>query len=470
MSATTLYEKLWQLHVVEEKAGETPLLYVDRHLIHEVTSPQAFANLKFHNRSVRHPERTIATMDHNISTRSIEIDAAGEGAANQLRTLEKNCKEFGIELFGMGHKNQGIVHVMGPELGLTLPGTIIVCGDSHTATHGAFGALAFGIGTSEVEHVFATQTLRQTKAKTMRIEVNGKVGTGISAKDIILAIIGKTGSAGATGYVVEYCGSAIEALTMEERMTVCNMSIEFGAKAGLIAPDKTTFDYLKGKEYTPKGDIWQQAITDWQLLKTDDGAKFDTELILKAEDIKTQITWGTTPGQVTSVDNVVPSPDDFSEQVEKDSCTAALAYMGLTAGTKMTDISINKVFIGSCTNSRIEDLRAAASIVEVYQAQGQSVAANVDAIVVPGSYRVKEQAEAEGLDKIFSNAGFEWRLPGCSMCLGMNDDVLEEGDRCASTSNRNFVGRQGRGSRTHLVSPELAAASAMAGHFVDLNS
>jgi len=469
-SATTLYEKLWQQHLVEEKAGETPLLYVDRHLIHEVTSPQAFANLKFHNRPVRHPERTIATMDHNISTRSIEIDAAGEGAANQLRTLEKNCKEFGIELFGMGHKNQGIVHVMGPELGLTLPGTIIVCGDSHTATHGAFGALAFGIGTSEVEHVFATQTLRQTKAKTMKIEVNGTVGSGISAKDIILAIIGKTGSAGATGYVVEYCGSAIEALTMEERMTVCNMSIEFGAKAGLIAPDQTTFDYLEGKEYSPKGDVWAQAIADWKQFKTDDGAQFDTTLVLKAEDIKMQITWGTTPGQVTSVDSVVPSPDDFTDQVEKDSCAAALTYMGLTAGTKITDISINKVFIGSCTNSRIEDLRAAASVVEKYQAQGKSVSSNVDAIVVPGSYRVKEQAEAEGLDKVFSAAGFEWRLPGCSMCLGMNDDVLEEGDRCASTSNRNFEGRQGRGSRTHLVSPELAAASAITGHFVDLNS
>jgi 3-isopropylmalate/(R)-2-methylmalate dehydratase large subunit len=469
-SATTLYEKLWQQHVVEEKAGETPLLYVDRHLIHEVTSPQAFANLKFHSRPVRHPERTIATMDHNISTRSIEIDAAGEGAANQLRTLEKNCKEFGIELFGMGHKNQGIVHVIGPELGLTLPGTTIVCGDSHTATHGAFGALAFGIGTSEVEHVFATQTLRQTKAKTMKIEVNGQVGAGISAKDIILAIIGKTGSAGATGYVVEYCGSAIEALSMEERMTVCNMSIEFGAKAGLIAPDKTTFDYLIGKEYAPKGDVWLEALNDWKTFKTDEGAEFDTILTLKAEEIKAQITWGTTPGQVTSVDSVVPSPDDFTEQVEKDSCAAALTYMGLTAGTKITDITINKVFIGSCTNSRIEDLRAAAGVVASYQAQGKSVSANVDAIVVPGSYRVKAQAEAEGLDKIFSNAGFEWRLPGCSMCLGMNDDVLTEGDRCASTSNRNFEGRQGRGSRTHLVSPELAAASAITGHFVDLNS
>lgn len=463
--ASTLYEKLWQRHLVEEKQGETPLLYVDRHLIHEVTSPQAFANLKYYNRKVRHPERTIATMDHNISTRSIEINAAGEGAANQLRTLEKNCKEFGIKLFGMGHKNQGIVHVMGPELGLTLPGTIIVCGDSHTATHGAFGALAFGIGTSEVEHVFATQTLRQTKAKTMKIEVKGQVGVGISAKDIILAIIGKTGSAGATGYVVEYCGEAIEALSMEERMTVCNMSIEFGAKAGLIAPDDTTFDYLNGKEYAPKGDVWQQAVADWKTLKTDDGAEFDTVLTLEAKDIKAQVTWGTTPGHVVSIADVVPSPEDFTDPVEKESCASALAYMDLKAGTKITDINVNKVFIGSCTNSRIEDLRAAASV-----AQGKQVSDNVDAIVVPGSYRVKEQAESEGLAQIFKDAGFEWRLPGCSMCLGMNDDVLEAGDRCASTSNRNFEGRQGRGSRTHLVSPEMAAAAAIAGHFVDLNS
>ncbi len=468
--ATTLYEKLWQRHVVEEKAGETPLLYVDRHLIHEVTSPQAFSNLRFYNRRLRHPERTIATMDHNISTRSIEINAAGEGAANQLRTLEKNCKEFGIELFGMGHKNQGIVHVMGPELGLTLPGTIIVCGDSHTATHGAFGALAFGIGTSEVEHVFATQTLRQTKAKTMKIEVKGHVGKGISAKDIILAIIGKTGSAGATGYVVEYCGEAIEALTMEERMTVCNMSIEFGAKAGLIAPDKTTFDYLEGKEYAPKGELWQQAVDDWKTLKTDDGAVFDTVLTLDAADIKAQVTWGTTPGQVIAIDAVVPSPDDFSDPVEKDSCAKALTYMGLTAGTKITDIEVNNVFIGSCTNSRIEDLRAAASTVQSFTAKGMKCSDKVTAIVVPGSYRVKEQAEQEGLDKIFIDAGFEWRLPGCSMCLGMNDDRLKPGDRCASTSNRNFEGRQGRGSRTHLVSPEMAAAAAITGHFVDLNA
>ncbi|WP_281556286.1 3-isopropylmalate dehydratase large subunit [Thalassomonas sp. RHCl1] len=463
--ATTLYEKLWQRHLVEEKAGETPLLYVDRHLIHEVTSPQAFANLKFHNRPVRKPQRTIATMDHNISTRSVAIDAAGEGAANQLRTLEKNCKEFGIQLFGMGHKNQGIVHVMGPELGLTLPGTIIVCGDSHTATHGAFGALAFGIGTSEVEHVLATQTLRQTKAKTMKIEVKGQVGVGISAKDIILAIIGKTGSAGATGYVVEYCGEAITALSMEERMTVCNMSIEFGAKAGLIAPDETTFAYLKDREYAPQGELWQQAVNDWQTLKSDSDAQYDAVVTLEAKDIKAQVTWGTTPGQVTAIDSAVPSPDDFADPVEKESCVKALAYMGLTAGTKITDIDINKVFIGSCTNSRIEDLRAAAAV-----AKGKKVSSKVDAIVVPGSYRVKEQAEAEGLAQIFIDAGFEWRLPGCSMCLGMNDDKLAEGDRCASTSNRNFEGRQGRGSRTHLVSPEVAAAAAIAGHFVDLNS
>ena len=468
--ATTLYEKLWQRHLVEEKAGETPLLYVDRHLIHEVTSPQAFANLRFHNRPLRRPERTIATMDHNISTRSIEINAAGEGAANQLRTLEKNCKEFGIKLFGMGHKNQGIVHVMGPELGLTLPGTIIVCGDSHTATHGAFGALAFGIGTSEVEHVFATQTLRQTKAKTMKIEVKGLVGKGISAKDIILAIIGKTGSAGATGYVVEYCGEAITSLTMEERMTVCNMSIEFGAKAGLIAPDRTTFDYLEGKEYAPKGDTWQQAVADWSTLRSDDDAEFDAVLTLEAKDIKAQVTWGTTPGQVIEIDAVVPSPEDFSDPVESDSCKKALAYMGLKAGTKITDIEVNNVFIGSCTNSRIEDLRAAASVVTQYTEQGQKCSDKVTAIVVPGSYRVKEQAESEGLDKVFKDAGFEWRLPGCSMCLGMNDDKLKEGDRCASTSNRNFEGRQGRGSRTHLVSPEMAAAAAITGHFVDLNA
>lgn len=460
--AKTLYEKLWESHLVDESEGETPLIYVDRHLIHEVTSPQAFANLKYHNRPVRHPERTIATMDHNISTRSTSIDAAGKGAALQLQTLQKNCEDFGITLFGMGHRNQGIVHVMGPELGLTLPGTVIVCGDSHTATHGAFGALAFGIGTSEVEHVLATQTLRQNKAKTMKISVEGIISPAVSAKDIILAIIEKTGSAGATGFVVEYCGSAIENLSMEQRMTICNMSIEFGAKAGLVAADETTFDYLKGRDYSPKGELWEQAITDWKNLKSDEGAHFDEELILKAEDIKPMVTWGTTPGQVTKVCGHVPSPEDFSDPVAKESCVKALQYMGLQAGTKITDIKVSHVFIGSCTNSRIEDLRAAAAVI-----QNQRVSDNVTAIVVPGSYRVKKQAEQEGLDIIFKNAGFEWRLPGCSMCLAMNDDKLNPGDRCASTSNRNFEGRQGRGGRTHLVSPQMAAATAIAGHFTE---
>jgi len=468
--STTLYEKLYSQHLVEEKASETPLIYVDRHLIHEVTSPQAFASLKHFNRPVRKPAQTIGVMDHNVSTQSVDIAAAGKAAENQLRTLEKNCEEFGVKLFGMGHKNQGIVHVMGPELGITQPGQVIVCGDSHTATHGAFGALAFGIGTSEVEHVLATQTLRQSRAKSMRIEVSGKVGKGISAKDIILAIIGKTGSAGATGYVVEYCGDVITALTMEERMTICNMSIEFGAKAGLVAPDQITFDYLQHKEYAPKLDDWDAAVAQWKTLKTDDDATFDTYLTLKGEDIKSQMTWGTTPGQVTSIDSVVPSPDDFSDPVEKESCVNALKYMGLTAGTKLTEVTVNKVFIGSCTNSRIEDLRAAASVVSHYAEQGKTVSDKVAAIIVPGSYRVKAQAEEEGLSQIFIDAGFEWRLPGCSMCLGMNDDRLEEGDRCASTSNRNFEGRQGRGSRTHLVSPEVAAAAAIEARFVDLNA
>ncbi|MDG2392882.1 MAG: 3-isopropylmalate dehydratase large subunit [Thalassotalea sp.] len=463
--ATTLYEKLWQRHLIQDKAGETPLIFVDRHLVHEVTSPQAFANLKFHKRPVHSPKRTIATMDHNISTKACDIDAAGENAANQLKTLQVNCDEFGVELFGMGHKNQGIVHVMGPELGFTLPGQVIVCGDSHTATHGAFGALAFGIGTSEVEHVLATQTLRQNKAKTMQVKVDGKLNIGVSAKDLILAIIGKIGHSGATGYVVEYTGQAFIDLTMEERMTVCNMSIELGAKAGLIAPDHTTFEYLKDKENAPKGGVWLDAVADWQTLKTDDGAVFDTVVTLQAEDIKPQVTWGTNPGQVATIDGLVPAPDDFSDPIVRESCVNALKYMDLTPGTKISDIAINNVFIGSCTNSRIEDLRAAASVIK-----GKNVADGVTAIVVPGSYRVKLQAEKEGLSQVFIDAGFEWRLPGCSMCLGMNDDKLKEGDRCASTSNRNFEGRQGRGSRTHLVSPAMAAAAAIAGHFTDANA
>lgn len=460
----TLYEKIWRQHLVVDKPGETPLLYVDRHLIHEVTSPQAFSNLAFHGRRVRCPERTVATMDHNISTRSTGYDAVGPASANQLRTLEKNCETFGIELFGMGHKNQGIVHVIGPELGLTLPGTIIVCGDSHTATHGAFGALAFGIGTSEVEHVLATQTLRQNKAKTMNIVVDGNVHQGISAKDIILSIIGKIGHAGATGYVVEYSGDAITALSMEERMTICNMSIEFGAKAGLIAADQTTFDYLQNREYTPTGGHWDQALAEWQQLHSDKGAFFDKTIELNAAEINTQVTWGTNPGQVVAAKGNIPFPASFTNQTDRDSCEKALAYMNLEAGKKITDISINKVFIGSCTNSRIEDLRAAASVIK-----DGKVADGVDAIVVPGSYHVSNQAVEEGLDQVFINAGFEWRLPGCSMCLAMNDDILEAGDRCASTSNRNFEGRQGRSSRTHLVSPAMAAAAAIAGHFIALD-
>jgi len=461
---STLYEKIWRQHLVTDKPEETPLLYVDRHLIHEVTSPQAFASLRFYGRKARCPERTIATMDHNISTRSLGYSAVGSASENQLRTLEKNCTEFGIELFGMGHKNQGIVHVIGPELGLTLPGSIIVCGDSHTATHGAFGALAFGIGTSEVEHVLATQTLRQNKAKTMNIIVSGTAPDSISAKDIILSIIGKIGHAGATGYVVEYSGDAITALSMEERMTVCNMSIELGAKAGLIAADQTTFDYLTGREYTPAGNEWDAALEQWQQLYSDEGARFDKTVRLNAADLSTQVTWGTNPGQVVAASGKVPSPEDFSNPTDRHSCKQALTYMGLKAGQKITDIRINKVFIGSCTNSRIEDLRAAAGVIA-----DAKVATGVDAIIVPGSYHVSNQAVEEGLDTIFIEAGFEWRLPGCSMCLAMNDDILEAGDRCASTSNRNFEGRQGRASRTHLVSPAMAAAAAIAGHFVDLD-
>ncbi|GIU23295.1 3-isopropylmalate dehydratase large subunit [Shewanella sp. MBTL60-007] len=461
--AKTLYEKVWDSHVVVAAEGEAPIIYVDRHLVHEVTSPQAFSGLKVAGRQLRAPEKTFATMDHNTSTISASLDALSPMARTQVETLERNCKEFGVRLYDIHHKNQGIVHVMGPELGITLPGTVIVCGDSHTATHGAFGALAFGIGTSEVEHVMATQTLRQLKAKTMKIEVRGHVAPGITAKDIVLAIIGKIGMDGGTGYVVEFCGEAIEALSMEGRMTVCNMAIEMGAKAGMIAPDATTAEYLEGREFAPKGDSWSQAIAAWEQLKTDEGAVFDATVVLDAKDIAPQLTWGTNPGQVVAIDQLVPNPADATNATVRNSIEKALEYVDLTAGTLMTDVSINKVFIGSCTNSRIEDLRAAA-----VHAKGRKVADGVKAIVVPGSGLVKEQAEAEGLDKIFLEAGFEWRLPGCSMCLAMNDDKLEAGDRCASTSNRNFEGRQGRGSRTHLVSPAMAAAAAVAGHFVDI--
>ncbi|MFA7820973.1 3-isopropylmalate dehydratase large subunit [Aeromonas dhakensis] len=463
--AKTLYQKVFDAHVVREVEGETPLIYIDRHLVHEVTSPQAFDGLRAMNRQLRRPDLTWATMDHNVSTTTKDIAASGEMARIQMETLAHNCKEFGVRLYDLNHKYQGIVHVMGPELGITLPGTTIVCGDSHTATHGAFGSLAFGIGTSEVEHVMATQTLKQGRAKTMRISVNGKLAEGISAKDVVLAIIGKVGHAGGTGYVVEFAGEAIEGLTMEGRMTVCNMAIELGAKAGMIAPDQTTIDYIRGKEFAPKGEALEQAIAYWQSLKSDADAKFDAEVVLDAADIAPQVTWGTNPGQVIAVNEPIPAPESFSDLMEQQSARKALAYMDLQPGQKLSDVAIDKVFIGSCTNSRIEDLRAAAAI-----ARGRKVAAGVQALVVPGSEQVKAQAEAEGLDKIFIEAGFEWRLPGCSMCLAMNNDRLQPGERCASTSNRNFEGRQGRAGRTHLVSPAMAAAAAVTGRFADIRA
>ncbi|MFM1694072.1 3-isopropylmalate dehydratase large subunit [Aeromonas salmonicida] len=463
--AKTLYQKVFDAHVVREVDGETPLIYIDRHLVHEVTSPQAFDGLRAMNRPLRRPDLTWATMDHNVSTTTKDIAASGEMARIQMETLADNCKEFGVRLYDLNHKYQGIVHVMGPELGITLPGTTIVCGDSHTATHGAFGSLAFGIGTSEVEHVMATQTLKQGRAKTMRISVNGKLAEGISAKDVVLAIIGRVGHAGGTGYVVEFAGEAIAGLSMEGRMTVCNMAIELGAKAGMIAPDQTTIDYIRDKEFAPKGESLDQAIAYWLSLKSDQGAHFDAEVILDAADIAPQVTWGTNPGQVIAVNEPIPAPESFSDLMEQQSARKALAYMDLQPGQKLTDVAIDKVFIGSCTNSRIEDLRAAAAI-----ARGRKVAAGVQALVVPGSEQVKAQAEAEGLDKIFLEAGFEWRLPGCSMCLAMNNDRLQPGERCASTSNRNFEGRQGRAGRTHLVSPAMAAAAAVTGRFADIRA
>lgn len=459
----TLYEKVFDAHLVRNEAGETPLLYIDRHLVHEVTSPQAFDGLREKGRKLRRPDRTWATMDHNVSTETNDIAASGEMARIQMETLAKNCEEFGVPLYDLHHKYQGIVHVIGPELGLTLPGTTIVCGDSHTATHGAFGALAFGIGTSEVEHVMATQTLKQGRAKTMKIQVNGALKPGISAKDVVLAIIGKVTHAGGTGYVVEFCGSVIEALSMEARMTICNMAIELGAKAGLIAPDQTTFDYLQGKPFAPKGDDWNKGVAYWQTLKSDADAKFDAVVELDGSEIAPQVTWGTNPGQVMAINATIPVPAEMTDAIERHTAERSLKYMALEGGTKLTDVNIDKVFIGSCTNSRIEDLRAAADI-----AKGRKVAAGVQALVVPGSQQVKAQAEVEGLDKIFIEAGFEWRLPGCSMCLAMNNDRLLPGERCAATSNRNFEGRQGRGGRTHLVSPAMAAAAAVFGHFVDI--
>ncbi|OTA14573.1 isopropylmalate isomerase large subunit [Xenorhabdus vietnamensis] len=459
----TLYDKIWNSHLIGSINDEMDLIYIDRHLLHEVTSPQAFNGLHENNRKVRRPDKTFATMDHNVSTKERKISAASKVAQNQLYTLIKNCKDSGILLYDLDSIEQGIVHVVGPEQGLTLPGHTIVCGDSHTSTHGAFGALAHGIGTSEVEHVLATQTLQQKKAKSLKIQVNGILKPTVTSKDLILAIISKLGTAGGTGYVAEFCGTAIKALSMEARMTLCNMSVEMGAKAGLIAPDQTTYDYLEGRPFAPKGDDWNKAVSYWQTLKTDEGAIFDREIVLNADDIKPQITWGTSPEQVIGVDEVIPDPDKEPDLIKADAIRRALAYMDLKPNQTIVDVKVDAVFIGSCTNSRIEDLRAVAKIVE-----GKQVTEGVEALIVPGSGIVKKQAEEEGLADIFKAAGFEWREPGCSMCLAMNDDKLETGKRCASTSNRNFEGRQGRGVRTHLVSPVMAAAAALYGKFVDI--
>ena len=459
----TLYDKIWDSHLVDMAEDGTGLLYIDRHLVHEVTSPQAFEGLRMTGRKVHRPEATLAVPDHNVPTTDRSKGISDPESALQVSTLEANCKEFGVEYLGMEDIRQGIVHIVGPEQGLTLPGMTIVCGDSHTATHGAFGSLAFGIGTSEVEHVLATQTLIQKRSKNMRITVDGELAPGVTAKDIVLAIIGKIGTAGATGYVVEFAGSAIRGLSMEGRMTVCNMTIEAGGRAGLIAPDDVTFAYVAGKPRAPKAGGFEQAVSYWKTLATDEGAVFDKEIVLDAADIVPQVTWGTSPEDVLPITAKVPNPADTADEGKRAAIARSLAYMGLTPGTPLEEVKIDRVFIGSCTNGRIEDLRAAAAV-----AKGRKVAAHVGAMVVPGSGLVKEQAEAEGLDKIFIEAGFEWREPGCSMCLAMNADRLEPGERCASTSNRNFEGRQGRGGRTHLVSPAMAVAAAVTGHLADI--
>ena len=462
-SPRTLFEKIWDAHVVHAETGQPALLYIDLHLVHEVTSAQAFDGLRLAERKVRRPERTVATMDHNVPTTDRRLPILDGISRRQMDALSKNCAEFGITLYDIHSDKQGIVHVIGPELGLTQPGMTIVCGDSHTATHGAFGALAFGIGTSEVEHVLATQCLPQDKPKTMEIRVDGQFGPGVTAKDLILGIIGKIGTAGATGYVVEYSGEAIRALSMEGRMTVCNMSIEAGARAGMIAPDKTTFAYLAGRPSVPQGAEWEAAIAKWSALATDPGATFDTTVTLNASELAPYVSWGTSPGMVAPITASVPHPDDFADAADRRACERALEYMGLVPGTPLAAIELDTVFIGSCTNGRIEDLRAAAAILN-----GRRVKAGLRALCVPGSYKVKKQAEAEGLDKIFTAAGFEWREAGCSMCLGMNPDILQPGERCASTSNRNFEGRQGKGGRTHLVSPQMAAVASITGRLTDL--
>ena len=454
----TLPQKVWDRHVVHSDP-DGDLLYVDLHLIHEVTSPQAFDGLRLNGRAVRRPDLTVATEDHNVPTVDIHLPIADPVSRRQVEVLRQNCAEFGITLHPMGSAGQGIVHVIGPEQGLTLPGMTVVCGDSHTSTHGAFGALAFGIGTSEVEHVLATQTLPQTRPRWMAINVDGELPATVTAKDVILAIIGRIGTGGGIGQVIEYRGSAISSLSMEGRMTVCNMSIEAGAKAGLIGPDDTTFAYVEGRQFAPKGAAWERALDDWRALATDAGASFDNEVTIDAATLRPHVSWGTNPGQVTSIDGSVPEPDSFADEGQRDAAARALVYMGLTAGTPMRDIAVDTVFIGSCTNSRIEDFRAAAAVLA-----GRRVSVK-RALAVPGSHQVKAQAEAEGLDRVFTAAGFEWREPGCSMCLAMNPDKLAAGERAASTSNRNFEGRQGRGGRTHLVSPAMAAATAIAGHF-----
>jgi 3-isopropylmalate/(R)-2-methylmalate dehydratase large subunit len=465
MAAQTLFDKIWESHVVRAEPDGTTLLYIDRQLVHEVTSPQAFEGLKLSGRRPRRPGATLAVPDHNVPTTDRTMGITDPLSAKQIQTLEENCRDFGIMLFGMNDTRQGIVHVIGPEQGFTLPGTTIVCGDSHTSTHGAFGALAFGIGTSEVEHVLATQCLVQKRPKTMEIRVDGMLSDRCSAKDVILAIIGKIGTAGGTGYVIEYTGSAIRALSMEGRMTLCNMSIEGGARAGMVAPDENTITYIKGRPLAPNGALFEQAAQAWQQFKTDANARYDRTVTMRAEDIAPQVSWGTSPGMVTSIDQRVPDPCTITDENQRQATARALEYMGLTPNMPMTDIKIDKVFIGSCTNSRIEDLRLAASL-----AKGKRVAKTVHAMVVPGSGLVKQQAEQEGLDRLFKEAGFEWREAGCSMCLAMNADVLQPGERCASTSNRNFEGRQGAGGRTHLVSPAMAVAAAVEGHFVDIRT
>jgi 3-isopropylmalate/(R)-2-methylmalate dehydratase large subunit len=463
MAARTLYDKIWTDHLVDEQPDGTCLIYVDRHLVHEVTSPQAFEGLRLAGRKVHAPDKTLLVVDHNVPTTDRTKPNPDPESATQIACLAENAKLFGLEYFDEFDKRQGIVHIIGPEQGFTLPGTTLVCGDSHTATHGAFGALAYGIGTSEVEHVLATQTLYQKKSKNMRVVVDGRLPAGVSAKDIILAIIGEIGTAGGTGYALEYCGEAITALSMEGRMTVCNMSVEGGAKAGCIAPDDKVYEFLKDRPKAPKGKAWDEARRYWETLRSDDGAKFDREIRLDAAKLPPLVTWGTNPEQVVAVTGRVPVPDEIADENKRVAATASLAYMGLKGGEKISDIAIDRVFIGSCTNGRIEDLRAAAKIID-----GKTVASRVNAMIVPGSGLVKEQAEAEGLDRIFIRAGFEWREPGCSMCLAMNPDKLAPGERCASTSNRNFEGRQGYKGRTHLVSPVMAAAAAIAGHFVDV--